>query len=290
MIPPKDYKNFKDASLLEASLSSNENRSPLTAPKPKVPVLGGLITPLDLGATVRLLIEMCRGKASGYVCIANVHTTTLALRDAQFREALDGAAAVVADGVPVLWRVRTAGYIDIGRVHGVDLVEATCQAGIDQGLRHGFFGGLEDGAEEMVCRLKQRYPALQVAGVWNPGVIQQGQLSPAHVIAAINASECDVLWVGLGAPKQEIWMAQHRSRLTAPVLVAVGQAFDIIAGRALRAPDWMGSHGIEWFYRLAHDPRRLWKRYVIYNSLFLWYLFLERLGVKLGRDSSEQLH
>ena len=130
----------------------------------------------------------------------------------------------------------------------------------------------------MAARLKQRHPHMELAGVWNPGAIQQGELSPAHLLEAINNAACDVLWVGLGAPKQEIWMAQHRRHLRAPVLVGVGQAFDILAGRTTRAPDWMASRGLEWLYRLTHDPRRLWKRYLVYNTLFLWHILRERLG------------
>jgi N-acetylglucosaminyldiphosphoundecaprenol N-acetyl-beta-D-mannosaminyltransferase len=243
----------------------------------QVTVLGARITPLDLSGTVSLLLEMVRRNTLGYVCIANVHTTTLALCDEPFRRAADGATAVVADGMPVIWRMRAAGHSEIGRVHGVDLVEAACKAGLGQGLRHGFFGGLDGVAEEVAFRLKQRYPGLQVAAVWNPGTIRVGQPSPTALIDAINAAGCDILWLGLGAPKQEIWMAQHRRELTAPALVGVGQAFDIIAGRTTRAPGWMGSHGLEWLYRLASDPRRLWKRYLVYNSLFLWHLLRERL-------------
>ena len=246
--------------------------------KAAVPVLGGCITPLDLDGTVSLLMETVKRRQRGYFCIANVHTTTLALRDDRFRKVLDGAAAVVADGMPVVWRVRAAGHPHAGRVHGADLVEATCAAGIAAGLYHGFFGGLEGVAEAMVANLRQRHPALRIAGVWSPGVIHTGEASPAPLLDAINASNCDILWVGLGAPKQELWMAQHRSQLQIPALAAVGQAFDILAGRTVRAPDWMGRHGLEWLYRLAGNPRRLWKRYLVYNSLFLWHLLLERLG------------
>jgi N-acetylglucosaminyldiphosphoundecaprenol N-acetyl-beta-D-mannosaminyltransferase len=250
----------------------------LFAATSKARVLSTGVTPLDLNGTVNLLLEMVRSKAQGYVCVANVHTTTLAVRDQRFRSALDGAAAVVADGMPIVWRVRAAGYPQAGRVYGADLVEATCAAGIDQGLRHGFFGGLKGVAEAMVCRLKERHPLLQIAGVWDAGLIKEGQKSPPDLLDTINKARCDILWVGLGAPKQEIWMTQHRSHLRVPAIVGVGQAFDIIAGRTVRAPSWMGAHGLEWLYRLVHEPQRLWKRYLIYNSLFLWYLLLERLG------------
>lgn len=260
--------------------------SALVIRKPPVPVLGGRIAPLDLDETVSLLLKMVRLKRQSYVCIANVHTTTLALRDNQLKNALDGAALVVADGMPLVWRVRAAGYPEMGRVYGADLIEAMCRSGIDSGLRHGFFGGFEGVAEAMVCRLKERHPLLQIAGVWDPGLIKEGQKSPSELLKTINESQCNILWVGLGAPKQEIWMAQHRSHLQVPVIVGVGQAFDIIAGRTVRAPSWMGAHGLEWIYRLAHEPRRLWKRYLIYNSLFLWYLLLERLGYSSYRAKS----
>jgi N-acetylglucosaminyldiphosphoundecaprenol N-acetyl-beta-D-mannosaminyltransferase len=249
------------------------------------PVLASRITPLDLDGTVGLLLEMVRGKARGYVCVANVHTTTLAVRDHHFRKVLDGAAAVVADGMPIVWRVRAAGFPQVRRVYGADLVEATCAAGISAGLRHGFFGGLESVAEAMVACLRERYPSIQIAGVWNPGAIKQGEESAPNLLKTINNCGCDVLWVGLGAPKQEIWMAQHQAHLHVPVMVGVGQAFDTIAGRTVRPPAWVGSHGLEWLYRLIHEPRRLWKRYVIYNSLFLWYLLLDAKEHTSGRDS-----
>ena len=203
----------------------------------KVPVLGGHITPLDLDATVSMLLDMVRCRTGGYVCIANVHTTMLALQVNEFRKALDGAALVVADGMPVVWRVRAAGYPGAGRVHGADLVHAACAAGIPYGLRHGYFGGLEGVGRAMVSRLLDRYPLVRVAGFWEPGLLQEGEKSPAALLNAINASGCDILWVGLGAPKQELWMAQHCTQLRVPVLVGVGQAFDILAGRTTRAPD-----------------------------------------------------
>ena len=256
---------------------SGTDSSPTKA-SPRIRVLGGRIVPLDLDGTVSLILEMVRCRTRAYMCVANVHTTTLAVHDEKFRKALNGAAAVVADGMPVVWRVRAAGYPQAGRVYGADLIEATCSAGAEVKLRHGFFGGLDGVAEAMVSCLKERFPSMQIAGIWNPGTIRQGEASPRHLLDSINNSECDILWIGIGAPKQEIWMAQHRPHLHAPVLVGVGQAFDILGGRTIRAPAWMAAHGLEWLYRLIHEPRRLWKRYLCYNSLFLWYLFLECIG------------
>jgi N-acetylglucosaminyldiphosphoundecaprenol N-acetyl-beta-D-mannosaminyltransferase len=251
--------------------------------KPRVPVLGGRITPLDLDGTVELLRAMIKRRTRGYVCVANVHTTTLAARDEHFRKVLNGAAVVVADGMPVVWRVRAAGYPQAGRVYGADFVKALCAAGIGEGLRHGFLGGVEGVGDAIVAHLRRQFPALQIAGVWNPGIIREGEPITPYLLNAINESRCDVLWVGLGAPKQEIWMAQHHSLLAVPVSIGVGQAFDILAGRTVQPPAWIGRHGLEWLYRLVHNPRRHWKRYLYYNSLFLWYLFRESMG--LGRAS-----
>jgi N-acetylglucosaminyldiphosphoundecaprenol N-acetyl-beta-D-mannosaminyltransferase len=271
---------------LGTSIPAQESGLSASFANPTANVLGTEVTALDLNGTVRLLIKLVQSKRRSYVCVANVHTTTLALRDQRFRRALHGATAVVADGIPVLWRVRAAGYPHAGRVYGADLVESTCMAGSGAGLRHGFFGGLEGVADAMVIRLGERYPAFKVGGVWNPGAIQNGEVSPTRLLEAINKSDCDILWVGLGAPKQELWMAQHRRYLHAPVLVGVGQAFDILSGRTIRPPVWMSSHGLEWLYRLVHEPRRLWKRYLVYNSLFIWYLLLESFRCNSYRAKS----
>ena len=133
----------------------------------------------------------------------------------------------------------------------------------------------------MAARLRERHPLLHIAGVWEPGLVQEGEQTPPDLLQSINDAACDVLWVGLGAPKQELWMAQHRGLSSgAPVMVGVGQAFDILAGLTSRAPSWMGSHGLEWVYRLVHEPRRLWKRYLLYNTLFVWYLLQENFEAR----------
>ena len=271
---------------LITSFTKDKSALSLFAATSKARVLGTGVTPLDLDGTVNLLLEMVQSNAQGYVCVANVHTTTLAMRDQRFRSALDGAAAVVADGMPIVWRVRAAGYPQAGRVYGVDLLEDMCAAGIRTGLRHGFFGGWGGAAEVMVARVRERHPSLHVAGVWEPGLVTEGEQAPADLLQSINDAACDVLWVGLGAPKQEVWMAQHRGYLRAPVMVGVGQAFDILTGRTTRAPGWMGSQGLEWLYRLIQEPRRLWKRYLVYNSLFIWYLLLESFSYNSYRAKS----
>ena len=166
----------------------------------KVPVLGGRITPLDLDATVSMLLDMVRCRTGGYVCIANVHTTMLALQVNEFRKALDGAALVVADGMPVVWRVRAAGYPGAGRVHGADLVHAACAAGIPYGLRHSFFGGLESVAEAMIACLRERYPSIQLR--------ECGILVPLSGVRSLRrtcsrqSTTADAMFFGSGSARQ----------------------------------------------------------------------------------------
>ena len=238
----------------------------------QVQILETRLTPLDLDATVALALKLVAQATASYLCIANAYTATLTVRDEHFRKASNGAAAVVADGMPLIWWLRAAGYSQVGRVYGADLVAAVCAAGRSQGIRHGFLGGFSGVPDRMIANLHQAFPGLQVAGSWDPGVIAPGAMTPLSELNAINQAAPDILWVGLGAPKQELWMAQHRPHLKAPLLIGVGQAFDLLAGQHTRSPGWMSTCGLEWLYRLCQEPKRLWKRYTIYNGLFLWYL------------------
>lgn len=268
----------------ETSVVLDETGSSPGQVKCNVQVVGTGFAPLNLDGTVEWVLNMVQSRSRGYACIANAHTTAMAARDEELREALRGAAVVVADGMPVVWRVRAAGYPEAGRVYGADLVKALCAAGLRSGIRHGFFGGADGAGEGIVSHLKIKFPSLRIAGAWNPGTIHSGEASGPGMINAINQSGCHILWVGLGAPKQEIWMSQHRSRLSAPVLIGVGQAFDLLAGRTIEPPAWIGQHGLEWLYRLVHEPRRLWKRYLYYNSFFLWYIFRESISRQWHRS------
>jgi N-acetylglucosaminyldiphosphoundecaprenol N-acetyl-beta-D-mannosaminyltransferase len=179
---------------------------------------------------------------------------------------------VTPDGMPVVWLARFRGCQDIARTYGPDLMLEVCDHGQDLGLRHFFYGGTEDTLQELQQKLQGLFPRILVAGSYAPPFRREVWQEGPEVIDRINSSAADIVWVGLGSPKQDLWMQAHRPVLNAPVIVGAGAAFDFCSGAKPQAPRWMQNSGLEWFFRLCCEPRRLWKRYLIGNSLFLIYL------------------
>ena len=185
----------------------------------------------------------------------------------------DPGALVVPDGKPLVWLGRRRGHLDTQRVYGADFMLALFE---DTGatLRHFFYGGRPGVADRMVTNLVARFPYLQIAGTLSPA-FSTDVAAPQADIDAINATRPDVLWVGLGHPKQDLWMHRNRGRVEAPVLAGVGAAFDFLSGDKKEAPQWMKRAGLQWLHRLASEPRRLWKRYLIGNAVFVALLIQE---------------
>jgi N-acetylglucosaminyldiphosphoundecaprenol N-acetyl-beta-D-mannosaminyltransferase len=204
---------------------------------------------------------------------ATAHSIVSAHDVEDVRRALDGGL-VEPDGMPLVWLGRRRG-LRVERVCGPDFMPALVEAGIPLGRTHFFYGGAPGVAEQLVARLKRLHPGVRVAGIISP---PYRELTPAEdddVVEAINVARPDYVWVGLGAPKQDLWVASHRSRLDASVLLAVGAAFDFHAGRRSRAPRWMQRAGLEWVHRLASEPRRLAGRYTRINARFARLLIKE---------------
>lgn len=200
--------------------------------------------------------------------------------DRSFKEALDSADAVVPDGMPLIWLGRLRGLRLNRRVYGPELMLAFCKETAGEGYRHFFYGGRAGVPESLALALQSEIPNLQVAGTLSPPFRPLTSQEDAEVVAAINAANPEVLWVGLGTPKQEIWMNQHRGRLRVPVVVTVGAAFDINSGLKEQAPAWMRENGLEWLFRLAQEPKRLWRRYIVYGSEFVLRLGLDLIGIR----------
>ena len=199
----------------------------------------------------------------------NAYSITLAGQDPGLRAVLNTADLVGADGMPLVWLARLAGYSHIGRVDGPGFMLALCEAGVDLGLRHFFYGGAPGVAEKLSAALLARVPNLQVSGTYTPPFRPVATMEDDDVLRRIDETRPDVVWVGLGTPKQDYWIAQHRHLIQAPILAAVGAAFDFHAGLVPRAPRLMQYCGLEWSHRLAYQPRRLWRRYLVYNPLFV---------------------
>lgn len=215
-----------------------------------------------------------------FVAVCNVHMVMEARENPDFLEMLNSSGLTVPDGKPLIWLGRYRGFDLQRRVYGPDLFQDFLAATNARGYRHFFYGGHPEVTQRMVDNIRQRYPAIQIAGYYSPPFRPLTAKEDSDVVTMINASHADILWIGLGCPKQEIWMYRHRERLDVPVMAGVGQAFNIVAGSLKQAPPWMREHGLEWLFRLLMEPRRLWKRYLIYNTKFLYHIVLELLGYK----------
>jgi N-acetylglucosaminyldiphosphoundecaprenol N-acetyl-beta-D-mannosaminyltransferase len=212
-----------------------------------------------------------------YVAVTDMHSLMQAHRSPDFKGVLSAAALAVPDGFPLAWLGRRKGFPVRRRVYGPELIERFCGVTAAKNYRHFFYGGGPGVAADLACRFAEHFPGLQVAGSCCPPFRPLTEQEDADIVARINAARPDVVWVGLGAPKQEQWMFEHRERLQAPVLVGVGAAFDFHTGRVAQAPRWMREHGLEWLFRLAHEPRRLWRRYLIYGPQFVGLVLMESL-------------
>jgi N-acetylglucosaminyldiphosphoundecaprenol N-acetyl-beta-D-mannosaminyltransferase len=251
---------------------------------PKRPVVGVPIALADYDLTLRVIDSMVAGRERGYVCAAAVHAVMVARHDAEMRAALLGASLVVPDGRPLVWALNALGEQLHDRVYGPELMARACARAAERGHRMWLYGGETPHAlDQLVAALTKRYPGLDIAGGWSPPHRPLTDSEEEELAARIDRERADVVWVGIGAPRQEKWMARMRPRLDAPVLVGVGAAFDFLAGRKPQAPPWMQRRGLEWAYRLSRDPVRLAPRYLRYNPAFVAAFARQYLRERGGR-------
>lgn len=257
---------------------------PSFAPPPprahRTNILGVGVTHGDIPAALARIEGWVSSRSKAYVCVPDVHLIMQCQWDATLRHILNSASMTVTDGMPLVWFCRLAGRPKTQRVYGPDLLLAACEAGLDQGRRHFFYGGADGVADTLAERLKARYPGLQVAGTYCPPFRPLSADEELDVAAQIDAAAPDIVWVGLGAPKQEYWMRRFRGLLKAPVLIGVGAAFDFHSGAKPQAPKLMQSAGLEWVFRLATEPKRLWPRYRKVIPAFLAGAVLQGLGLR----------
>jgi len=214
----------------------------------------------DYAGAIETIHRWKRQKSHHFVAVVNPFSVILCRRDRQMNRAMAAAGLTLPDGTGIIWAAKLLGYNHSGRVTGPTLMLRLCDWGRGHGYRHFFYGGQSGVAERLARRLSERYPGLTVAGTFSPPFrpLELGETSA--VIERINASRPDVLWVGLGAPKQEKWMYRHLGRIDVPVMIGVGAAFDFHSGNIKWAPPYLRRLGLEWAYRLMQEPRRMWKR------------------------------
>lgn len=239
-------------------------------PPPSVDVLGVPLALTDYARTMDWMDATIAENGRGYVCVAATHTVMVCQEDPELRAAVLNADLTVPDGQPLVWAMNALGSNLSSRVYGPDLMARYCERSASTGTRMFLYGGRNQGAlVQLALNLRRRTPGVQIVGGYSPPYRALTDEEEDAVLAEINASGADVVWVGIGVPKQEKWMAAVRERLDAPVLVGVGAAFDFHAGLIPQAPAWMQSAGMEWAFRLSREPKRLWKRYLRYNPRFV---------------------
>jgi len=254
----------------------------LESPTPNPPsftVLGVRVDAVQIPQVVSLMQRWIQERAAvHYIAVTGMHGVMEAQQDPGFRSILEVADLVVPDGMPLVWLGRRHGHALRRRVYGPELMETFCCT-TGTSYRHFFYGGGPGVADRVAGVLKQRY-GVNVAGTYFPPFRPLTEEENEQVSSRIRAAAPDVVWVGLGTPKQERWMYEHSARLRAPVMVGVGAGFDFVAGRVKQAPAWMRESGLEWLFRLIQEPRRLWRRYFINGAEFVWKVSLELLGFK----------
>ncbi len=213
-----------------------------------------------------------------FIAVTGMHGVTEAQHDALFKQILNLADLVVPDGMPLVWLGRRYGCRLRRRVYGPELMQSFCRA-TGSKYRHFFYGGIP-GVAALVASVLQSECGINVAGNYSPPFRPLSNQEDEEIMSLINAAKPDILWIGLSTPKQERWMYEYRSKLQVPVIVGVGAAFDINSGRSKQAPRWMREHGLEWSFRLLQEPRRLWRRYLIYGSEFACRVVLELLSLR----------
>jgi N-acetylglucosaminyldiphosphoundecaprenol N-acetyl-beta-D-mannosaminyltransferase len=239
-------------------------------PIDQAPILGVPLAVTDYDRTLDWIDAAVQLRAREYLCVAAVHTVMESREDDALRAAVDGAAFTVPDGQPLAWALRKLGHDIDARVYGPELMERACARAACSGQRHYLYGGRDEQAlAQLTANLLDRHAGLQLAGGWSPPHRELSNAELDEIAARINAARPDIVWVGIGVPKQEKWMAAMRDRLDAPVLVGVGAAFDFHAGLVAQAPAWMQRRGLEWLFRLMQEPRRLFRRYARHNPRFV---------------------
>lgn len=245
--------------------------------RPSVEILDVQIDAQTLDQAISKLTTWANSAEKRYVCTCPVYTLMLCAENSRLRAAIDAADMVAADGMPIVWVQRWWGQSHAERVYGPDVMLELCRRTAGSDINHFFLGGLPGVAEKLVDALNSRASGLRVAGVDAPAITNSDTPDWA-LIEHLNQAQAQVIWVGLGSPKQDIWMYLHRPYLDAPLLIGVGAAFDFLSGAKAQAPAWMRSRGLEWLFRLAQEPGRLWRRYLIYNPRFVVGVLRQYLG------------
>lgn len=241
-------------------------------------VIGARVNSTTYSDAAETVVDWSNRRDSRYVCVANVHMLMEATDSNEFKRLVNDADLIVPDGMPLVWILRLKGQHSQQRVYGPTLMLYVMESAEREGIPVGFYGGKPEVLDALIKRMQARYPNLRVVFSCSPPFRAMSPEEDAAIVEQINQSEARILFVGLGCPKQEVWMAEHRGRVRA-VMLGVGAAFDFHSGVKPQAPLWMQKIGLEWLFRLLQEPRRLWRRYLYHNPRFIVLALADLFGL-----------
>lgn len=258
------------------STSKETNKYIRKVDKSKIPtcnIMGVNIAAINMAWLLEYLNKNLKDLSGDYICVSNVHTTVTAFEESEYCVVQNGGIMAIPDGGPLSTVGRKRGYKNMERTTGPSLMGEIFKITTEKGYRHFFYGSKQETLDLLEQNLNKNYPGIQIAGMYSPPFRPLTEEEDAAVIKMINDVKADFVWIGLGAPKQENWMAAHQGKIDG-LMIGVGAGFDYYAGNIDRAPEWMQKSNMEWFYRLIQDPKRLFGRYLHTNTKFIWNAFL----------------
>lgn len=242
---------------------------------PTCNILGVNIAAIDMEWLIDYLEKNIHPLSGDYICVSNVHTTVTAYEDPEYLKVQNGGIMAIPDGGPLSSVGQRRGFKNMKRTTGPSLMGEIFKISAEKGYRHYFYGSTDETLEKLYSLLDETYPGIQIAGMYSPPFRPMTEDEDKAIVERINETKPDFVWVGLGAPKQEKWMAAHQGRVNG-LMVGVGAGFDYYAGNIERAPEWMQKRNLEWVYRLLQDPKRLFGRYWHTNTKFIWNAMIRR--------------
>ena len=241
-------------------------------------ILGVNISVTDMKETVSYICNNLEILKGNYICVSSVHTTVMSYEDEKYRQIQNAGVMALPDGGPLSVVSRMRGFKEGERVTGPDLMEELFNISEEKGYTHYFYGSTQETLDELKIKLSEKYPKLNIVGMYSPPFRKLTEEEDDTIIDNINRSNAEFIWVGLGAPKQEIWMYEHRNKVNG-LMLGVGAGFDYHAEKIKRAPKWMQKYSLEWLYRLCQEPKRLFKRYMNTNLKFIWRIYRETINI-----------
>lgn len=240
---------------------------------PTCKIMGVRIAAIDMTWLIDFTKKYIKELSGDYLCVSNVHTTVMSYDDPEYCAVQNGGIMAIPDGGPLSSVGRKRGFSQMKRTTGPDYMKEILKISAKEGYRHYFYGSTEETLKKLQETISKDYPGVQMAGMYSPPFRPLSKEEDEEIVRMINETHADFVWIGLGAPKQERWMAAHQGKIEG-LMVGVGAAFDYEAGNLERAPMWMQNENLEWFYRLMQEPRRLFKRYFYTNTKFIWYAMI----------------